>query len=173
MCCRIDCMPLKLLFNLPKSIFHFSIFLYQWQKSICMGQFRSAQVRLVLVITGITSQCRSLQVCPGLSRSVHVCQCLYRSVYVYTQPTTSDHINMKHIWGPHGKPYGDPTLITHRELKKVYTLNKYNFRIFFLFSHIYLLSVGIVNKYSHRVNIYSYNMIKIKYQKCKNGVFRY
>ena len=35
-----------------------------------------------------------------------------------SQPTTSDHINMKYIWGPHGKPYWDPTLITHRDLQK-------------------------------------------------------
>ena len=34
---------------------------------------------------------------------------------------------MKYIWGPHGKPYGDPTLITHRDLQKVYTLDKYTF----------------------------------------------
>ena len=40
-----------------------------------------------------------------------------------SQPTTSDHINMKYIRGPHGKPYGDPTLVTHRDLQKVYTLN--------------------------------------------------
>ena len=33
---------------------------------------------------------------------------------------------MKYVWGPHGKPYGDPTLITYRDLQKVYTLNKYN-----------------------------------------------
>ena len=28
------------------------------------------------------------------------------------------------------KPYGDSTLIAHRDLQKVYTLNKYNFPIF-------------------------------------------
>ena len=28
------------------------------------------------------------------------------------------------------KPYGDPTLITHRDLQKVYTPNKYNFPVF-------------------------------------------
>ena len=58
----------------------------------------------------------------------------YCSIYIFhltcTQPTTSDHINMKYIWGPRGKPYGDHTLITHRDLQKVYTLNKYNFFIF-------------------------------------------
>ena len=32
--------------------------------------------------------------------------------------------------GSPGKPYGDPMLITYRDLKKVYTLNKYNFSIF-------------------------------------------
>ena len=25
-----------------------------------------------------------------------------------TQPTKFDHINLKYIWGPHGKPYRDP-----------------------------------------------------------------
>ena len=47
-----------------------------------------------------------------------------------TQPTTFDHINIKYIWGPDGEPYGHPTLITYRDLPKVYTLNKYNFPIF-------------------------------------------
>ena len=28
------------------------------------------------------------------------------------------------------KQYGDPTLITHRDLQKVHTLNKYHFPIF-------------------------------------------
>ena len=37
---------------------------------------------------------------------------------------------MKYIWGPECKPYGEPTLITHRELQNVYKLNKYNFPIF-------------------------------------------
>ena len=37
---------------------------------------------------------------------------------------------MKYIWGPHGKPDGDHTLITHRDLQKVYSLNKYNFSLF-------------------------------------------
>ena len=31
------------------------------------------------------------------------------------------------------KPYGDTTLKTHRDLQKVYTLNKYNFPIFFYY----------------------------------------
>ena len=43
-----------------------------------------------------------------------------------------------HIWsykykiymGTPWKPYGEPTLITHRDLQKVYTLNKYHFPIF-------------------------------------------
>ena len=43
------------------------------------------------------------------------------------------------------KPYGDPTLITHRDLQKVRRLNKYNFPIFIyyketikkLVTHIY------------------------------------
>ena len=37
---------------------------------------------------------------------------------------------MKYIRGPHGEPYGDSTLITHRDLQNVNTLNKYNFSIF-------------------------------------------
>ena len=55
---------------------------------------------------------------------------------VVAQPTTSDHMNIKYIWGPHvnhmgtGKPYEDPTLIIHRDLQKVNTLNKYHFPIF-------------------------------------------
>ena len=32
--------------------------------------------------------------------------------------------------GTPGKPYGDPTLITHRDLQKVNTLNKHHFPIF-------------------------------------------
>ena len=31
--------------------------------------------------------------------------------------------------GPHGKPNGDPSAITYKDLQKVYTLNKYNFPI--------------------------------------------
>ena len=53
-------------------------------------------------------------------------------LYAYTKPTTFDHINIKCIWGPHGKPFKDPTLMTYRDLQKVYILNKYNF-----FSFIY------------------------------------
>ena len=47
-----------------------------------------------------------------------------------TQPTTYNHINIEYINDPHGKPYGDPTLITYGDLQKVDTLNKYNFLIF-------------------------------------------
>ena len=55
----------------------------------------------------------------------------YSSLFITSQPTIySDHIKMKYIWGPHGKPCGDPTLKTHRDLQKVYILNKYNFSIF-------------------------------------------
>ena len=46
------------------------------------------------------------------------------------QPTTFHHTNIKHIWGPHGKPYMDPTLITYWDLQKLNTLNKYNFPMF-------------------------------------------
>ena len=60
------------------------------------------------------------------------------SIQVFTskpaQPTTFDHINTKYIWGPHSKPYGDPTLITYRDLQKLYTLNKYNFPIFIYYT---------------------------------------
>ena len=65
------------------------------------------------------------------------CQQNYRSNPLTTQPSTFDHINIKYIWGPHlnhmGTPcksYGDHTLITHTDLQKVYTLNKYRFPIF-------------------------------------------
>ena len=34
------------------------------------------------------------------------------------------------IMGTSCKPYGDPTLIAHIDLQKVYTLNKYHFFIF-------------------------------------------
>ena len=45
-----------------------------------------------------------------------------------------------HIWsykykiymGTPCKPYGDPTLKTHKDLQKVYTLNKYNFPYLFI-----------------------------------------
>ena len=57
-----------------------------------------------------------------------------------SQPTTSDHLNIKYIWGSDlnrmgipCKPYGDLTLITHTDLQKVYTLNKYNFPLFINF----------------------------------------
>ena len=47
-----------------------------------------------------------------------------------SESTTFDHINIKYIWGPHAKPYGDPTLITCRDLQKMFSLNKYHFHIF-------------------------------------------
>ena len=55
---------------------------------------------------------------------------VFVSLLMCPQPATLDHKNIKHIWGPHGKPYGDPMLITYRDLLKVYTLNKYYFLIF-------------------------------------------
>ena len=57
------------------------------------------------------------------------------NIYIHictTQPTTSDHINMKYIWSHHGKPYGGDTLITYGDMQKVYTLNKYNFQYLFI-----------------------------------------
>ena len=54
----------------------------------------------------------------------------YVSPHITAKPTTCDHINIKYICCPHGKPYGDPALITYRDLQKVNTLNKYNFHIF-------------------------------------------
>ena len=33
-----------------------------------------------------------------------------RTCKLLFKPTTSVHINMKYMWGPHGKPYVDPTL---------------------------------------------------------------
>ena len=57
------------------------------------------------------------------------------------------------------KPYGNPKLITHRDLQKVYTINKYHFPIFifiyyiylflFIFSHIYLILVTVKNLVTH------------------------
>ena len=55
------------------------------------------------------------------------------------------------------KPYGDPTLITHRDLQKVYILNKYHFPIFI---------------YYKETNIYKYDNDKTL-KKCKNKVFRF
>ena len=55
---------------------------------------------------------------------------------MFPQPTIFDHIYIKYIWGPHGKQYGDPTLITYRELQKVNTLNKYNCPIFIYYKEI-------------------------------------
>ena len=34
-----------------------------------------------------------------------------------SQPTTCYRINIKYVWGPHGKPYGDPTLITYGDMQ--------------------------------------------------------
>ena len=49
---------------------------------------------------------------------------------VASLPPTFDQINIKYIFGHHGKPFGDPTLTAYRDLPKVYTLNKYRFPIF-------------------------------------------
>ena len=65
----------------------------------------------------------------------------------------NSNIPTNHIWsfkykiymGTPYKPYGDPTLITHRDLQKVYTLYNYHFPIFIyyketikkLVTHIY------------------------------------
>ena len=50
---------------------------------------------------------------------------------IVTQQNTFDHININiYLHGPCGKPYEDPTLITYRDLQKVYTLNQYYFPIF-------------------------------------------
>ena len=62
-----------------------------------------------------------------------------------TQPTRFVHINIKYIWGPHGKPYGDPTLITYRDLQKVNTLNKYHFSIFFYYKETMKKLVSHIN----------------------------
>ena len=57
---------------------------------------------------------------------------LTRHPEFHSQPTTFDHINIKYIWGPHVHCtlYGEPTLMTYRDLQKVYTSNKYHFPIF-------------------------------------------
>ena len=39
-----------------------------------------------------------------------------------TQPTIFDHINIKHKFASHGKPYGNPMLLTDKDLQKVYTV---------------------------------------------------
>ena len=56
--------------------------------------------------------------------------CRERESFITSQPTTFEHINLKYIWSPHGKPYGNPALITYTDLQKVNTLNKYHFPIF-------------------------------------------
>ena len=43
------------------------------------------------------------------------------------------------------KPYGDPTLITHRDLQKVYTLNKYHFPIFINYNETIKKLVTYIN----------------------------
>ena len=45
------------------------------------------------------------------------------------------------MWGPHGEPYGDPTLITHIDLQKVNTLNKYYISIFIYYKETMKISV--------------------------------
>ena len=66
-------------------------------------------------------------------------------IYGTSQPTTSDHINMKYMWGAHGKPHGNPMLITHRDLQKVYALNKYHFSIFIYFKETLKILVTHIN----------------------------
>ena len=53
-------------------------------------------------------------------------------------------------------PYGDPTLITHRDLKKVNTLNKYNFPTFTYYKETIKKLVTMLIK--HCGNILSYNI---------------
>ena len=43
------------------------------------------------------------------------------------------------------KPYGDPTLITHRDLQKVNTLNKYHFPIFIYYKETVKKNVTHIN----------------------------
>ena len=52
---------------------------------------------------------------------------------------------MKYKWGPYDKPYGDPTLKTHRDLKKVYTLNENNFSIFIYYNETMKMLVTHIN----------------------------
>ena len=66
-------------------------------------------------------------------------------IYIRTQPTTSDNINIKYIWDPHGKPYGDPTLITYGNLQTVCTLNEYNFPIFIYYKETIKKLVTYIN----------------------------
>ena len=69
--------------------------------------------------------------------------------------------NTKYIWGPHGKPYGDRTLITYIELQKVYTLNKYNFPIFIYYKETIKKIVKYINWTFNTFNLtmYSYMII--------------
>ena len=62
-----------------------------------------------------------------------------------SQPTTYDHINIKYISGPRGKPYGDHTLKTYRDLKKFHKLNKYNFSIFICYLEAMKILVTHIN----------------------------
>ena len=78
-----------------------------------------------------------------------------------TQPTTSDHINIKYIWGPRGKPNGDHTLITYRELKKLHKLNIYNFSMFICYLETMKILVTHIHQ-TYSVNIYSYNVQQLK-----------
>ena len=43
------------------------------------------------------------------------------------------------------KPYGDPTLITHRDLEKVYTLNKYYFSLCIYYKETMKILVTHIN----------------------------
>ena len=83
---------------------------------------------------------------PGIR--VTVAESLIRDlgrVSEWFQPTTFDHIDMKHTCGPHGKPCGDPMLITFRDLQKAYTLNKYHFSIFIHYNETMKVLVTHIN----------------------------
>ena len=52
---------------------------------------------------------------------------------------------MKYIWGPNGRPYGIHTLITHEDLWKVYTFNKYDFSRFIYYKETLKIFVTYIN----------------------------
>ena len=65
--------------------------------------------------------------------------------WVKAQPTTCDHMNIKYRCRSPCKPYGDPSLITHRDLQKVYTLNRYDFPIFIYYKETMKILVAHID----------------------------
>ena len=76
-----------------------------------------------------------------------------RNNIVFSNINTMDYIPTNHIWsykyqiymGSPCKPYGDPTLITHRDLQNVYTLNKYHFSLCIYYKETIKILVTHIN----------------------------